>query len=164
MDLIRMADRKDLEAIVQIYNMAVHAQFETADTSAVSVNSRLGWFSAHSPAAYPIYVYEVDGTVVGWISLSPYREGRNALRYTIEISYYVHQDFKRQNIGSKLIEKAIAEASSLNYKTIFAIILDKNEASIFLLLKYGFQKWGHMPNIANFDGVECGHVFYGLRL
>lgn len=164
MNLIRIAEIADLESITHIYNMAVHSKFETADTTEVRLENRLDWFKSHDPAVFPVFVYEVDGTVVGWISLSPYREGRNALRYTIEISYYVHNDFKGQQIGSKLIETAITESKKLNYKTLFAIILDKNEPSIQLLIKYGFTKWGHMPDIADFNGIECGHVYYGRRL
>jgi len=30
--------------------------------------------------------------------------------------------------------------------------------------KFNFQKWGDMPNAAEFDGLECNHQYYGLRI
>ena len=161
---IRHADIRDLEAIITIYNYAVHSKFETADTDEINWKNRISWLKSHKPGTYPIFVYEVDGIVAGWISLSPYRKGRKALKFTIEISYYVHPEFKQTGIGSNLVEHAIAKSRELNYKTLIAIILDKNEKSINLLLKYGFLKWGHLPAVAQFDNTECGHVYYGLRI
>jgi phosphinothricin acetyltransferase len=162
--LIRDASIGDLEAIVNIYNYAVHAQFETADIDQVNWKRRMGWFKGHTTDRYPIYVYEINGTIVGWISLSPYRKGRKALQSAIEISYYVHPDYKQQGVGSQLMKHAISISKLLRYKTLLAIALDKNERSINLLVKFGFEKWGHLPNIAEFNGMECGHVYYGLRI
>ena len=161
---IRIAEAKDLEAIVAIYNFAIRSKFETAETEEISWVERLPWFQDHDPANYPIFIYEIDGIIAGWISISPYRPGRKALRFTVEISYYIHPDFKRKGIGNKLITHVIAEAKARKYKSLFAIILDKNEASIQLLLKHGFSKWGHLPDIADFDGEMCGQVYYGLRI
>ena len=53
---------------------------------------------------------------------------------------------------------------SLKIKTLFAILLDSNRGSIRLLTNHGFVKWGHMPKIADFNGIEVGHLYYGLRI
>ena len=164
MSRIRIAQPLDLESIVNIYNFAVRSKFETADTTELQWPNRISWFKSHNPESYPIFIYKEEGVLAGWISISPYRPGRQALRFTVEISYYVHPDFKRKGIGSKLIIHAIEEARKRKYKSVFAIILDRNEASIQLLLKHGFSQWGHLPNIADFDGEECGQVYYGIRL
>ena len=162
--VIRNAAIKDLAEIVNIYNCAIHSKFETADTSSIHWKKKIGWFKKHKPDTYPIFVYDINGIVAGWISLSPYREGRKALRFTIEISYYVHPAFKQKGIGSNLLEHAIESSRALNYKTLLAIVLDRNQASINLLMKYGFLQWGQLPDIADFDSAECGHVYYGLRI
>jgi phosphinothricin acetyltransferase len=164
MNNIRTAKYEDLESIIEIYNQAISSKFETAETTEIKTSDRLEWFLNHKPDTYPIFVYEIQGKVLGWISFSPYRKGREALRFTIEISYYVHSRFKRQGIGSELIEYALDISKEMGYKTLFAIILDKNEASIKLLSKFGFVKWGYMPNVADFNGEECGHVYLGYRL
>ena len=161
---IRTAKLEDLEAIIKIYNQAVNSKFETADTTEIKTADRTEWFLKHEPDKYPIFIYEKQGEVLGWLSISPYREGREALKYTAEISYYIHRKYKRQGIGSKLIEHVLLAGKELGYKTIFAIILDKNTASIELLKKFGFTEWGHMPDVADFNGEECGHIYMGRRL
>jgi len=102
---IRIAKESDLQAIVEIYNQAVKSKFETADIEEIELKNKHEWFYNHNPDSYPILVYEKNKTVVGWISISPYREGRKALRFTVEISYYVHKEYKRQGIGSDLIKE-----------------------------------------------------------
>jgi len=164
MNSIRAAKITDLGSIIEIYNQAMSSRFETADTLAVDSEDKINWFKNHQLDAYPIFIYEINNKIVGWISISPYRLDHKALRYTIEISYYVDYGYRRQSIGSKLIEYVIKRSKELNYKTLLATIFDKNEAAIKLLAKYGFVKWGHMPDVADFDGVECGHVYYGLRI
>lgn len=161
---IRIAKIEDLEQIVEIYNQAVLEKFATADTELISIENKIEWFLLHKPEKYPIFVCCNNNKVVGWCSISPYRPGRNALRYTAEISYYIHKDFRRQGIAQELIKESIDYSKSINLKRFFAIVLDRNIGSIKLLEKFGFEKWGHLPNVADFDGVECGHLYFGLRI
>ena len=42
--------------------------------------------------------------------------------------------------------------------------MDSNEASILCLKKFGFSEWGHLPQVADFDGIEIGHKYLGLRI
>jgi L-amino acid N-acyltransferase YncA len=160
---IRIAQQADLVQIVEIYNQAVALKSATADLDPLKPDDRVQWLEEHVPEKYPVYVAEVGDETVGWCSLSPYRRGRMALRYTAEISYYIHEDYRRKGIGSALVKHAIAQCEKLGIKTLFALLLDVNVASVKLLEKFGFAKWGHMPNVADFDGQECGHLIYGLR-
>jgi L-amino acid N-acyltransferase YncA len=161
---IRIAKLEDLEAIVEIYNQAVAAGRKTADITPVSINDRKIWFQAHHPDKYPILVAEKGNMIIGYLSISPYRPGRMALRHTAEVSYYVHFEHHRQGTASNLLKHAISMCPSLQIKTLFAILIDTNLVSIRLMEKYGFEKWGHMPRVAEFDGVEAGHFYYGLRI
>ena len=161
---IRIATTNDLQSITAIYNAAVDSKFETADTDHLNWKDQNDWLNNHNAETHPVFVYQTDGVVAGWISLSPYRKGRQALRFTVEISYYIHPDYKRRGIGTKLMEHAIAESKLLNYKTLIAIVLDQNVISIGLLKKFGFIQWALLPNVADFDGIACGHVYYGLRI
>jgi len=160
----RIAQASDFPAIVEIYNQAVALKNATAELTPASLDSKREWFAAHSAREYPIFVAEAAGLVTGWCSLSPYRPGRMALRYTAEISYYLHKDFRRMGIGSRLVAHAIEESRTRGIKTLVAILLDVNTGSIRLLEKLGFQKWGELPRVADFDGHECGHLYYGLRV
>ncbi|MEI6091990.1 MAG: N-acetyltransferase family protein [bacterium] len=161
---IRLAKLNDLESIVRIYNQAIEEKFCTADTKKIAVNDRMEWFLAHEPAKYPILVCEIDNQVAGWLSISPYRAGREALRFTVEVSYYVDRSFRRLGIAENLLRTSLEKVKELGYKSIFTIILDRNTASIKLMQKFGFEQWASMPNIADFDGEECGHVYFGIRV
>jgi L-amino acid N-acyltransferase YncA len=161
---IRLATEEDLTSVTEIYNQAISLQSATADLAPVSLENRRAWLSEHNAKKYPVFVAETDGAVVGYCSLSAYRPGRMALRHTAEISYYVHEDFRGRGIASVLIGHAIDECPQLETKTLFAILLDINSDSVRILEKFGFEKWGHMPRVADFGGVECGHLYYGLRL
>jgi phosphinothricin acetyltransferase len=57
-----------------------------------------------------------------------------------------------------------SQCYKLGIKTLFAIVIDANEASIKLMEKCGYEKWGHLPGVAIFDGVEAGHLYYGKRV
>ena len=164
MENVRTAQPSDLNAIVAIYNQAVRAGFQTGDRTEVKAEERRVWLEGHYPEKHPIYVQESGGEVAGWLSISPYRPGREALRFTAEVSYFVDEKFRGRGVASRLLEHAIGQASSLNLKTYFAIVLDKNSASGGLLEKFGFTRWGYLPNVADFDGEECGQLYYGLRV
>ena len=161
---IRTATFDDIEMIVDIYNQAIAAGQRTADITPVSTEDRKKWFEDHSPDKYPILVAFEDNLIVGYLTISPYRPGRIALRHTAEVSYYIHFEHHRQGIASKLLHHAIDICPSLQIKTLFAILLDSNQGSIRLLEKFGFEKWGHLPRVAEFDGIEAGHLYYGLRI
>jgi len=161
---IRIASENDLKSIVDIYNQAIQLKNSTADLNPVTLEGRLQWFNEHKSDKFPIFVAEIDGRIVGWISLSPYRAGREALRHTFELSYYIDSDYKGKGLGKTLLDFIIKKSSNYDVKTLIAIILEYNIPSLALMKKFKFEKWGYLPNIADFDGKECGHVYYGLRV
>ena len=158
----RVAKASDLTAIVEIYNQAVVGR-ATAHLEPVTVADRQQWFDKHG-ADYPLLVAVSGDTAVAWSSFSPYRPGRGALRHTAEISCYVHGAYHRQGIASALIVHSLELCPSLEFKTLFAILLDYNRASIALLEKFGFEQWAYMPGVADFNGHEVGHLYYGRRI
>jgi L-amino acid N-acyltransferase YncA len=154
----------DLPAIVDIYNQSIPSKQATGDTQPVSVESRLAWFHEHRPEEHPIFVSEVDGQIAGWCSLSAYRPGRAALRFTAEISYYIAYAYHRQGIATALVKYAMAACPGVGIKHLFAILLEGNQASVNLLEKMGFERWGYLPRVADFDGKEVGHFYYGRHV
>jgi len=160
----RIAEQRDLQAMTEIYNQAIVRKTCTADTETFTTEQRQSFLDAHQNDEYPLYVYEIDGQVVGYVYLSGYRPGRKAMRYITEVSYYIHDDFQRQGLGTKFLGFAIEEAKRLGYRDLIAILLGFNKASIALLEKFNFEKWGELPDIADFDGKLSSHLYYGLKL
>jgi len=161
---IRIAELDDLPAIVEIYNQAVPTHRSTANTTPVTVEGRKAWFYEHEPNKHPIYVAEMDSQVVGWCSLSVYRPGRAALRFTAEISCYIDGKCQGKGVGKELVTHALEASPSLGIKTIVAVLIDCNDASRKLVEKLGFQQWGHLPRVLDFDGQEYGEFYYGIRI
>jgi len=162
--IFRIAKIKDLPAIVSIYNQSVPTHRSTANTTPVTVEARKKWFDEHESDRHPIFVADLEGCVIGWCSLSVYRPGRAALRFTAEISYYVDTDHQGQGVGQALIRHALEASPALGIKNIIAVLLDRNEPSRKLLEKLGFQQWGYLPRVLDFDGEECGEFYYGIRV
>ncbi len=160
----RTAELVDLPAIVEIYNQAVPSHRSTANTTPVTIEGRKSWFYDHEPDKHPIFVAEVEGKVVGWCSLSVYRPGRSALRFTAEISCYVDSNNQQRGIGRELVRRAIEVSPSLGIKNIVAVLIDRNESSRKMVEKLGFQQWGYLPRVLDFDGQECGEFYYGIRV
>ncbi|MBN2425266.1 MAG: N-acetyltransferase [Calditrichaceae bacterium] len=161
---VRIALEKDLEEIIAIYNQAIKTKMSVAYIDELSMEDRREWFHEHKKDKYPILLAENTNMVLGWTSISPYRKGREALAKTVEVSYFVHNDFKQKGIGSRLLAEMLKKAKGLGYETIFAIILDKNIGSEKLLEKNNFEKWGVLPEVAEIDGIKMSHVYYGIKL
>ena len=161
---ISLARHEDLTAINRIYNQAVRQRFCTAHLNLVNEEERKRWFASHDPRHFPVYVAVEGDRVVGWISLGPYREGRQALAHVAEVSYYVDEKERGKGIGSSLLDHVIGVASGFGFSVLIAILLDKNPASIALLQKFGFTEWGRMPGIARIDDQRADHLYYGSVL
>jgi len=161
---IRKARLEDLPVINEIYNQAVQQRFCTAHLEPVDLKEREHWFTTHDPAHFPVFVVVAEEKVVGWASLGPYREDRQALAHVAEVSYYVDEKVRWKGVGSMLLEHAMRVASDYGFTVLIAILLNRNPASIGLLLKFGFEEWGRMPGIAIIEEQEADHLYYGLRL
>jgi len=161
---IRLASQKDIGKIVEIYNQAIPTHRSTGFISLLTVEDIQDWFNKHKPDIYPIFVAEIGNRVVGWNSISAYREKRLAFRFCAETSYYIDIEFHRQGIATQLLQHVINECKHLQIKTLIAYILEFNLASMGLMEKFGFERWAFLPNIADFDGEEAAHTIYGKRI
>ena len=161
---IREATFDDIVSINDIYNQSIPSQISTTDILTVSISKRRKWFKDHVKENYPVFVAEINGEVIGWIALSPYRPGRLALKQTAEVSYFIRKNYQKTGIGTKLLNLIIEKSPEYGFKNLFAILLERNIASIKLLEKMGFEKWAFLPKVANFNGIECGQFYYGKRI
>lgn len=161
---IRIATLADLAAIVAIYNQAVMTRRSTANIAPYTIEGRKAWFLEHNPEKHPIFVAEVDGQIAGWCSLSAYRPGRMALRFTAEISLYIDNTLHRKGVGSALVLHAVEACPSLGIRNVVGVVIDHNEGSKKLLEKMGFDQWGYLPRVLDFDGEEYGEFYFGRRI
>lgn len=158
---IRIATLADLSSIDYIYNQAIRQKKQTADTEPMSTEKRNAWFYNHPPQSYPIYVLTEGSNVIGWSSISKYREGRASLNSTAEVSYFLTTSHQGKGHGTALLEFTIQAARKLGYQNLVAILLSPNERSIGLLQKFQFEEWGRVPKAAKIDGQYHDHLYLG---
>jgi len=156
--------RTELEALVNIYNQAIRSGVATGHTEEFTRQRRWGWYRSHDKFNYPIYVMKLNKEIIGYGTLSPYREGRQAMRSVAEVSFFLAEAFQGKGYGSILLEKIINGCPRVKIKTLIAILLDINEPSIRLLEKFGFERWGHFPGIVEFPDKTCGQLIYGKKM
>lgn len=149
--MIRIADMRDVPELMDIYNEAILNTTATFDTEVKDYQNRVEWFSSHT-GAYRIYVKEIEGKVAGYASLSRYRD-RKAFDSAVEISIYIHKEYRGQHIGHELMDAILSFAKEQEgIETIISLIESGNEASIHLHEKYGFTYSGQIRNA----GIKFG--------
>ena len=160
--MVRDAREGDLPEIVRIYNEAIPGREATADTTPVTVESRRAWLLDRD-ARHPVVVYEQDGIVLGWLSLSKFY-GRPAYGATVEVGIYVTNGAQGRGIAKTLMQAALARAPGLGITTLLGFVFAHNRRSVALCERFGFQRWGHLPRVAELDGIERDLVILGKRL
>ncbi|MFY0780053.1 GNAT family N-acetyltransferase [Peribacillus simplex] len=159
----REAELSDLPRIVEIYNSTIASRMVTADTEPVSVQSRVKWFEEHDSESRPLFIITIEGETAGWMSFQSFY-GRPAYNSTAEISIYIDDYFRGKGIGQISIQKAIDVSPKLGVKTLLGFIFAHNAPSLKLFSKFGFEKWAHLPQVAELDGIERDLIILGKRV
>ncbi|MGM9924759.1 MAG: GNAT family N-acetyltransferase [Bacillus sp. (in: firmicutes)] len=160
---VKNAEIKDLPVIVDIYNSTIASRMVTADTEPVSVESKEKWFYEHNASTRPLWIVEFGGEICGWISFQSFY-GRPAYNSTAEVSIYLHENFRGKGLGKAMLQKAIEACPALRIKTILGFIFAHNEPSLRLFSRFGFERWAHLPNVAELDGIERDLLILGKRI
>jgi L-amino acid N-acyltransferase len=147
---LRPARPVDAEAIRTIYNHEVLTTTATFDLVPRSLTEQRDWLAARSGAFAAIVAVEhaesepaaeADGVVVGFASLSPYKE-RAAYRTSVEDSVYVRRDRNGRGIGRLLLTELLDVAASSGFHSVFARIEASGTVSRALHERCGFRLVG----------------------
>lgn len=143
--VIRNAELSDIIAIQAIYAHYVEnslATFEENTPDAIELQRR---FEDIQRRGMPYLVCMHDDIVAGYAYASVFRE-RNAFRYSVEHSIYLHPRKHRLGIGSQMMEKLIVACEATGVRQMIAVIGDiENKGSIALHKKFGFEHIGILP-------------------
>ena len=135
--VIRPATEADLQAISDIYNHYVLHDTCTFQIEPETIESRRDWFAAHGER-HPVIVAEGRSGVIGWGSLSKFRE-RAAYDRTVEPSVYLDHRHLGRGLGRVLLVELIDHARRLGYHTVIGGTCSEKTASIKLQAALGFQ-------------------------
>jgi L-amino acid N-acyltransferase YncA len=137
----RLAERRDAEAVRAIYNLEVTESTATFDLVPRTLDEQVDWIAGHSGAHPAIVATGEGGEVVGFGSLSPFKE-RPAYATTVEDSVYVRRDRRGQGIGRLLLDELLRLAREHGFHSVMARIVGQHEASIALHRACGFELVG----------------------
>lgn len=144
---VRKAERKDIEALLDIYNYEVLHGVSTLDINAKTKEQWTAWYENHNIKNHPLIVCEIEGTVVGYSTLSTYRE-KEAYSSTVELSVYVHPGHHNKGVGSVLMGEIINMAKAdKTVHTVVSVITSGNTASEKLHEKFGFTYSGTIKEV-----------------
>ena len=137
---LRLATAVDAEAIRAIYNLEVDTSTATFDLVARTRAEQEAWLKARS-GAFGAVVAEDDGEVMGFASLSPYKD-RPAYRTTVEDSVYVRRDRQGLGVGRVLLTHVVEVARANGFHAVIARIEASGTASRVLHERCGFTLVG----------------------
>jgi phosphinothricin acetyltransferase len=131
--------------MLAIYNHAVMNTTATFDIEPRSAEAQEQWFDEHVPP-HPAIVWEEEGRVLGWASLSPYHT-RCAYRFAAEASVYVAPDARRMGLGEGLLREIIRLGAENGLRTLVGQVTEENAASCRLAEKVGFRRVGTLHEV-----------------
>ena len=137
---MRLATLDDADAVRTIYNAEVTGSTVTFDLVPRSLDDQRAWLAAHA-GAHPAVVAVADGRVVGFGSLSPYRD-RPAYATTVEDSVYVDRALRGQGIGRLVLAELVRLAGLHGFHSVMARIVGGHDTSIALHRSCGFELVG----------------------
>ena len=140
--IIREMLKEDWEDVVEIYSQAL---FEGKSTFTKDVPIYEIWDKNHLQDCR--YVLERDNKIIGWCSLAP-TSSREVYRGVVEVSIYIHKEYRGRGYGKKLLQYLCDESEKLGYWTLYSGIFSKNIESRKLHLNCGFREIGYREKIA----------------
>lgn len=145
--IVRASTEDDIGAITEIYAYEVlhgTASFDEVPPPAEKLQKKRADILDRG---FPYMVAEVDGEVVAYSYVSPYRQ-RSAYSNTVENAIYVHPEKRISGIGYILLGAVLEQCEKTDIKQIIAIIGDSdNLGSIKLHKKLGFRKVGTLRDV-----------------
>ena len=160
--VIRPITKDDIAACLDIYNYEVVNGVATLDLEPRTLPEWHEWYEAHSDEHHPIIVGTVNGVVAGYASLSPYRT-KDAFKSTMELSIYIHQEYRGRGVASKLMAHILDHAKETDtLHTVVSVITAGNAASTALHERFGFTYCGLTPQVGFKHGKYQDTETYAL--
>ena len=145
--VVRDAVAGDLTAITAIYAEGVLIGTGTFELSPPDESEMSRRMAAVAEVGMPWLVAEIDGGVVGYAYVGPFRT-RSAYRYTVEDSIYILASAQGRGVGRALLDELIVRCEAAGIRQILAVIGDAaNEGSIRLHAACGFEPAGAIKDV-----------------
>ena len=145
---IEFITEKNLRAAHKIYNYYITNSYSNFEEKKITFKAFYKNYIKTINNELPYLVALFENKVVGLAYLNQFRE-KSGYRFAFENTIYIHNDYIKQGIGSKLLKALInLSKKNKNIKLIVAVIgsID-SEGSLKIHQKLGFKKIGTLKKI-----------------
>ena len=146
--LITPLPKKNLKDALKIYNYYVVNSFSNFEEKKVSLNYFTDYYKIIKNKKLPYLAAIIDKKIVGIAYLNKFRD-KSGYRFAFENTIYVHNDYLKKGIGSKLLKQLInLSKKNKEIKKIVAVIGSIDSVgSIKVHKKLGFKNCGRLKKI-----------------
>jgi L-amino acid N-acyltransferase YncA len=159
---IRAASLSDAPALLAIYGPFVEStavSFESVPPSSDEFASRI----SKALAGWQWLIAEHEGRCIGYAYGSAHRE-REAYRWSVEVSAYVHPAHQRLGIGRALYSQLLEDLKRRGFCNAYAGIALPNDGSIALHVSAGFTPIGVFKAVGRKFGAWHDVAWYQRAL
>jgi phosphinothricin acetyltransferase len=160
---IRNYQKSDAVAILDIINYNILNATALYDYTIRTLEQQESILESKIQAGFPVIVAENNGEVVGFGMYSEFRF-REAYKFTVEHSVYVHQNSQGLGIGKELLNELIQLAKKQGLHTMIGVIDAENQNSIDFHHQFGFKTVGIIKESGFKFGRWLDSVFVQLIL
>lgn len=137
---IRLATSKDAKKILAIYRYYIDNTTITFEETVPTLEDFQRYIE-HILEQLPFLVAEENGEILGYVYVSYYRK-QSAYRWNVELSIYVHPNFKGKGIGKALYQELEIWLKKQHIRTIMSCITTPNPESLAFHQFLGFEEVG----------------------
>jgi L-amino acid N-acyltransferase len=142
---IRNYKTEDIDSILEIINYNIIHSASLYDYQPRSLENQIAIFDEKIKKGFPVIVATENDIVLGFGYYSEFRF-REAYKFTVEHSVYVHENFHGKGIGKLLMKRLIELAKKQGLHTMIGVIDSENTNSITFHEKFGFEKAGFIKD------------------
>ena len=162
---IETISEKDLKSAHKIYNYYIINSYSNFEEKKITFRDFYKNYKNTINNKLPYLVALYDEKVVGIAYLNKFRE-KSGYRFAFENTIYIHNQYIKQGIGSKLLKALIDHSKkNKNIKLIIAVIgsID-NQSSIKIHQKLGFKKVGKLKKVGFKKNLWIDSIFLQKNL
>jgi phosphinothricin acetyltransferase len=140
---IRQATIEDMSSVLEIVNHEILHSTSIYDYEPRTLALQNALFHEKTERNFPFIVAEKEERIVGFGTYGPFRF-KEAYKFTVEHSVYVHKDYTGNGIGSTLLKELIELAKLQKMHTMIGVVDSENMGSISFHERLGFKRVGHL--------------------
>ena len=137
---IRLAQVQDASSIIEIYGPIIQNSTTSFELDIPGKEEMAGRIQ-HTLTNFPWLVMTYDQDIMGYAYAGAHRS-RRAYRWSTELSVYVHPNYYRRQVGSRLYSSLMAILTLQGYRNFLAGVTLPNDRSIQFHQSIGFTPIG----------------------